>query len=106
VSVAIFVLPFNSALNPFLYTISILLEKWRKALDDRLVSKETALFLIENWLGRRIVTPADMESKLGAAMSAAATVSTTTPVTKEMALNHIDAWLDLKVITLKDLPGT
>ena len=40
---AVFVLPLNSALNPFLYTLNSLLERWRKQRDDdrtkRLVRK-------------------------------------------------------------------
>nr|KAG5685414.1 hypothetical protein BaRGS_008709 [Batillaria attramentaria]KAG5687833.1 hypothetical protein BaRGS_016941 [Batillaria attramentaria] len=36
VAVAIFVLPFNSALNPFLYTLNMILERRRKAREERL----------------------------------------------------------------------
>ena len=36
VALAIFVLPFNSALNPFLYTINVILEKRQKARELRL----------------------------------------------------------------------
>ncbi|XP_070198701.1 G-protein coupled receptor GRL101-like [Littorina saxatilis] len=36
VALAIFVLPLNSALNPFLYTINILLEKRQRAKEERL----------------------------------------------------------------------
>nr|KAG5695380.1 hypothetical protein BaRGS_033593 [Batillaria attramentaria] len=35
VALAIFVLPLNSALNPFLYTLNIVLEKRRKAREAR-----------------------------------------------------------------------
>nr|KAG5703701.1 hypothetical protein BaRGS_022990 [Batillaria attramentaria] len=35
VGIAIFVLPFNSALNPFLYTLNIIWEKRRKASESR-----------------------------------------------------------------------
>ena len=36
VAMAIFVLPFNSALNPFLYTLNMILERRQKARDQRL----------------------------------------------------------------------
>ena len=36
VAVAIYVLPFNSALNPFLYTYTLLAEKRRRQLEERL----------------------------------------------------------------------
>ncbi|XP_070198472.1 G-protein coupled receptor GRL101-like [Littorina saxatilis] len=36
VAMAIFVLPLNSALNPFLYTLNIVIEKRRKAQENRL----------------------------------------------------------------------
>ena len=49
VAVAIFVMPFNSALNPFLYTFNVLMEKRRKAqeayllkrLESRLCTEQT-----------------------------------------------------------------
>ena len=37
VAVAIFVLPFNAAFNPFLYTLNVLLEKRRKAKEAALI---------------------------------------------------------------------
>ena len=37
VAVAIFVMPFNSALNPFLYTFNVLMEKRRKAQETNLL---------------------------------------------------------------------
>ena len=36
VAMAIFVLPFNSALNPFLYTLNVVLEKRRRIEDERI----------------------------------------------------------------------
>nr|KAG5702633.1 hypothetical protein BaRGS_028019 [Batillaria attramentaria] len=39
VFMAIFVLPLNSALNPFLYTLNIVLEKRRKAAEARLMDQ-------------------------------------------------------------------
>ncbi|XP_025101660.1 G-protein coupled receptor GRL101-like [Pomacea canaliculata] len=35
VAIAIFVLPLNSALNPFLYTFNFLLEKWNRVEEER-----------------------------------------------------------------------
>ena len=51
VAMAIFVLPLNSALNPFLYTLNIVMEKRRKAremnllkfLESQVVTKETTM---------------------------------------------------------------
>ena len=37
VAMAIIVLPFNSAINPFLYTLNVLLDKRRRAKEDRLL---------------------------------------------------------------------
>nr|KAG5710408.1 hypothetical protein BaRGS_022226 [Batillaria attramentaria] len=37
VATAIFVLPVNSALNPFLYTFSVFMERRRKAKEERLM---------------------------------------------------------------------
>ena len=37
VGMAIFVLPLNSALNPFLYTFNLILEKWEKAEEVRML---------------------------------------------------------------------
>ena len=42
VAIAIFVLPVNSALNPFLYTLNILLEKKRRLKEDRLQQRLVA----------------------------------------------------------------
>ncbi|KAK7088052.1 hypothetical protein V1264_022024 [Littorina saxatilis] len=39
VAVAIFVLPFNSALNPFLYTLNLILEKRNKAQEVQLLKR-------------------------------------------------------------------
>ena len=42
VAVAIFVMPFNSALNHFLYTFNVLMEKRRKAQEEYLINPFTA----------------------------------------------------------------
>ena len=84
VAVAIFVLPFNSALNPFLYTFNVLMEKRQKAqeayllkrLESRMyteqtrtdaaltvplpVSRSTAMKLIQTWLNERVLTKEDI----------------------------------------------
>jgi hypothetical protein len=39
VAVAILVLPVNAALNPFLYTLNTILEKWRRARDRQLMKR-------------------------------------------------------------------
>lgn len=42
VGLAILVLPLNSALNPFLYTINMLLERRRRGRDERLLKQVLA----------------------------------------------------------------
>ncbi|XP_070173511.1 G-protein coupled receptor GRL101-like [Littorina saxatilis] len=44
VAMAIFVLPFNSALNPFLYTLNLVLEKRRKAEEERIKKRLMSQF--------------------------------------------------------------
>ena len=39
VGMAIFVLPFNAALNPFLYTFKALTERWKKMEEERLLKQ-------------------------------------------------------------------
>ena len=39
VAVAVFVMPFNSALNPFLYTFNMLMEKRRLATEERILQR-------------------------------------------------------------------
>jgi hypothetical protein len=39
VAMAIFVLPLNSAINPFLYTVNVVLEKRKKMSEERLMEK-------------------------------------------------------------------
>ena len=86
VAVAIFVMPFNSALNPFLYTFNVLMEKRQKAQEARLlkrlesrmhtdqtqadislkiplpVNRSTAVDLVKAWLSEQVLTPRDIES--------------------------------------------
>ena len=84
VAVAIFVMPFNSALNPFLYTFNVLMEKRMKAQEMYLlkrlenemcteqsdavlvvsltVNKSTAIELIKTWYGEQVLTKEDILS--------------------------------------------
>ena len=39
VAVAIFILPLNSALNPFLYTLNVFIEKKKKSKEEELLKK-------------------------------------------------------------------
>ena len=87
VGVAIIILPFNSALNPFLYTFNVVMEKRRKAEEARLlkqlemrhleanktvhkhrisgpVSKEFAMGQLETWLRDQVLTHEDVVSCL------------------------------------------
>ena len=82
VAVAIFVMPFNSALNPFLYTFNVLMEKRQKAQEMYLlkrletemcteqsdavlkvsltVNKSTAIELIKTWYDEQVLTKEDI----------------------------------------------
>ena len=82
VAVAIFVMPFNSALNPFLYTFNVLMEKRRKAeeanllkrLESRMcteqtdsslkvlepVARSTAMKLVRTWLSEQVLNTEDV----------------------------------------------
>ena len=84
VAVAIFVMPFNSALNPFLYTFNVLMEKRQKAQEMYLlkrletemcteqsdavlkvsltVNKSTATELIKSWYCEQVLTKEDILS--------------------------------------------
>ena len=84
VAVAIFVMPFNSALNPFLYTFNVLMEKRQKAQEMYLlkrleaemcaeqsdavlkasltVNKSTAIELIKTWYDEQVLTKEDILS--------------------------------------------
>ena len=77
-------LPFNSALNPFLYTFNLLAEKRRKATEARLLQRLESRHLTE--LSR-------LDARLPSQL----------PVTKETALNQIEGWLGVRVLTLSDL---
>ena len=81
VAVAIFVMPFNSALNPFLYTFNVLMEKRRKAqeanllkrLESRMcteknsallkiplpVNRSSAMQLTKKWLSEQVLSKDD-----------------------------------------------
>ena len=86
VAVAIFVMPFNSALNPFLYTFNVLMEKRRKAQEayllkrlessmcteqthsekalkmSRPVNRSSAMELIQTWLSEQVLNKEDFLS--------------------------------------------
>ena len=47
VAMAIFVLPFNSALNPFLYTFNVLLEMRKKSNEKKLLERMKRTFQAE-----------------------------------------------------------
>ena len=48
VAVAIFLMPFNSALNHFPYTFNVLMEKCRKAQEEYLLNPFTAMTSLKN----------------------------------------------------------
>nr|KAG5690146.1 hypothetical protein BaRGS_013603 [Batillaria attramentaria] len=84
VGMAIFVLPFNSALNPFLYTFNILMEKRRRAEEAKLMKR--------------------LEMKM-ATVTAELDVKSNAPhkLTKASAIGQIKTWLEDKTFTLADL---
>ena len=43
VTLAIFVLPLNSALNPFLYTLNLMLERRRRRMEEKMVKRLRSL---------------------------------------------------------------
>ena len=66
VAMALFVLPLNSAINPFLYTLNILLERRRRAREQHiqqtmdktniLFTKEEAWKLLKLWMNRGVLS--------------------------------------------------
>ena len=64
VAVAILVVPLNSALNPFLYTLNVVRDKL-KAREDRILSKiverNLALEYIQSWIKEKILSSADLD---------------------------------------------
>ncbi|WP_294078594.1 hypothetical protein, partial [Thiolapillus sp.] len=66
VAMALFVLPLNSAINPFLYTLNILLERRRRAREQHIqqtmdktnifFTKEEAWKLLKLWMNRGVLS--------------------------------------------------
>ena len=84
VAAAIFLMPFNSALNPFLYTYNVLMEKRRKAQEANLLKRlETQL--------RTEKTHTDTALKMSL------------PVDRSTAMELIQTWLDEEVLSKKDV---
>ena len=81
VAAAIFLVPFNSALNPFLYTYNVLMEKRRQTQQANLL--------------KRLVTQLRTEQS-SIAMKAPLSVSRST------AMELINAWLSDNVLTMED----
>ena len=81
VAAAIFLVPFNSALNPFLYTYNVLMEKRRQAQQANLL--------------KRLKTQLRTEQS-STALKAPLSVSRST------AMELINAWLSDKVLTMED----
>ena len=84
VAVAVFVLPFNSALNPFLYTLNVLMEKRQKAQEEYLLKR----------LESRMYTE---QTRTDAALTASL------PVNRSTAMELIKAWLNERVLTKEDI---
>ena len=84
VAAAIFVMPFNSALNPFLYTLNVLMEKRRKAQEANLLKRLETRMYSEHISGEK------------AALS-------TLCVSRAAAVDRIKAWLSAQPISKEDL---
>ena len=81
VAAAIFLMPFNSALNPFLYTYNVLMEKRRLAQEANLLKR--------------------LETQLRTEQSSTA-LKTPLSVNRSTAMELIKAWLSDKVLTMED----
>ena len=65
VAVAILVLPLNSALNPFLYTLNVIRDKLAAREEKKLlkkVEKLLALEYISDWHKKRMITSTDFDN--------------------------------------------
>ena len=81
VAAAIFVMPFNSALNPFLYTYNVLVEKRRQTQQANLLKR--------------------LETQLRTEQSSTA-LKTPLSVSRSTAMELINAWLSDNVLTMED----
>ena len=81
VTAAIFLVPFNSALNPFLYTYNVLMEKRRQTQQANLLKR--------------------LETQLRTEQSSIA-MKTPLSVSRSTAMELINAWLSDKVLTMED----
>lgn len=82
VAMAIFILPFNSALNPFLYTFNILMEKRRKIVEARMMER------LEMRLTTEIVSRQDP-----------GVYKISSPISKQAAMDQIIMWIDNDIIS-------
>ena len=65
VVVAIFVVPLNSALNPFLYTVNVLRDRLAEKQEKRLqqkVEKQVAVDYIKQWRDERLLLSVDLSN--------------------------------------------
>ena len=81
VAAAIFLVPFNSALNPFLYTYNVLMEKRRQTQQANLLKR--------------------LETQLRTEQSSTA-LKAPLSVSRSTAMEFIKAWLSDKVLTMED----
>ena len=81
---AIFVMPFNSALNPFLYTFNVLIQKRQKAQEARLLKRLESRMHTDQ-------TQADISLKIPL------------PVNRSTAVDLVKAWLSEQVLTSGDI---
>ena len=64
VAVAILVLPLNSALNPFLYTLNVVRDKLAARQEERLLQKvkrQLAMHYISDWIADKTISASDLQ---------------------------------------------
>ena len=64
VAVAILVLPLNSALNPFLYTLNVVRDKLAARQEERLLQKvkrQLAIQYISGWIADKTISASDLQ---------------------------------------------
>ncbi|KAL8623880.1 hypothetical protein ACOMHN_050595 [Nucella lapillus] len=98
VRVAIFVMPFNAALNPLLYTLNLVMDKRRKAAEARMMLRLQATMhseikRVDTVTKRRSRDMAVRENRhLGGGQELPLELHTC-PLPKLAALNQVDSWL-------------
>ncbi|KAL8623877.1 hypothetical protein ACOMHN_050592 [Nucella lapillus] len=108
VTVAIFVMPFNAALNPFLYTLNLVMDKRRKAAEARMMLRLQAtmhseITRVDTVTKRRSGDMAVRENRhLGGGQELPLELQAC-PLPKLAALNQVDNWLKDGTLSLPEI---